>query len=326
MHTCTLLAAVLAASTTACSAAGTTELRPHVPPGLELYVPMPEYNVLTRQRMELGRRLFFDATLSADGTVACASCHRPEHAFGDAVPISAGVHGRRGTRNAPPLLNVAWLRHLAWDGRSGTLEEQVLEAISDTLEMNSSLHQVVERLAAQRAYRRAFDVAYGEPVSASGVGRALAAFVRTLRSADTPYERFIAGDTAALDPLARRGFRVFVGRARCTTCHSGPLLSDGEFHNTGVAAFRGSDDDGRFRHTGDARDRGAFRTPPLREVARTAPYMHDGSFATLEDVIDFYDAGGHPNPHLDSLLRPLRLSVEEKLALATFLRALSSGR
>jgi len=208
-----------------------------------------------------------------------------------------------GRRNTPSLLNIAYARHLTWDGHSTTLEDQVLEPIQDPVEMDLSLDQV----------------------TANGVALALAAYLRTLRSGNAPIDRQRAGDAGALSREAREGARLFTGKARCSRCHAGPLLTDGKFHNTGVTARSGSDDLGRYARTGQALDQRAFRTASLRNVDRTAPYMHDGSFATLEEVVEFYDGGGGPDIMRDADLRPLRLSAGDKAALAAFLRSLGGA-
>jgi cytochrome c peroxidase len=273
--------------------------------------------------VELGRRLFHDPVLSADRTISCSSCHRPDNSFADDVPVSPGVFGRHGHRNTPSLLNVAYVRHLTWDGRSRTLEEQVLKPIHDPVEMDLSLDELEERLQAATEYRGPFRRAFDEPVTADGVARALASYLRTLRSGDAPIDRFRAGDSAALSAQARAGHRLFVGKSRCSFCHWGPTFADGKFHNTGVAARSGDDDDGRYARTGASADLRAFRTASLRNVALTAPYMHDGSFATLEEVVDFYNDGGGPDVQRDADLRPLGLTADEKRSLLAFLHALT---
>lgn len=300
-------------------ARGGQPYRPPTPLGLDEYYPVPEDNGLTRERVELGRRLFFDRRLSADRTIACASCHRAEHAFSDTVPKAVGVYGRMGRRNAPALVNLAYARSFFWDGRTETLEEQVLRPIQDSLEMALPLEELVARLARDRAYRRGFHRAFGRGVSADNVARALASYVRTLRVGGSPVDRFRAGDTTALSPEAQRGFRLFIGKANCTACHVGPNFTDEQFHNTGVSW--GSGDLGRFAVTGLEADRGRFSTPTLREVACTAPYMHDGSVPTLEKVVEFYDRGATPNPNRDPEIQPLRLKNEERSALVAFLRS-----
>jgi cytochrome c peroxidase len=294
-----------------------------VPLGLELFVPVPETSPITRERTVLGERLFFEPALSANGTVSCASCHRPEHAFADTVAFSSGVSGRSARRNTPALLNVAWREALLWDGRTSSLEHQVLQPIADPDEMGSTVEDAVAALQARSDYRRMFRDAFSSDVSAETLSLALAAYLRTLRSGGSAFDRWRHGETDALDDEARRGFALFVGRARCSACHAGPHFTDGEFRNTGVGA--GSGDPGRYAITGRPEHRGAFRTPTLRDIARTAPYMHDGSLPTLEAVIDFYDTGGRPHSQLDPMLRPLSLGAADKVALLAFLHALTGG-
>lgn len=289
--------------------------------GLDEFVPTPEDNPLRTDRIALGQRLFFDARLSRDGSTACASCHRPNHGFADTVPRSRGAGGRSGRRNAPSLVNRAYGSSFFWDGRAATLEEQVLQPIHDSLEMDLPVEQLVARLGEDARYRDGFAAAFADGVTPANVARALASYVRTLRSGDAPVDRSRDGDTTALSPAARRGLALFTGRANCSTCHLGPNFTDEQFHNTGVA--RETPDLGRFAVTDSAADRGAFKTPTLRDVARTAPYMHDGSLPTLEAVVDFYDRGGRPNPSLDPEIHPLALSPDDKRDLVSLLRALT---
>lgn len=294
--------------------------------GLDVLVPVPEENPLTRESVVLGERLFFDPGLSADGTVRCATCHRPEHAFSDTRRISTGVYGRRGERNAPTLINRAWGRAFFWDGRTTTLESQVLHPIRDSVEMGQPIPALIERLRTDGSYRSAFARTYG-PIDSQAVARALASYVRTLRSGNASIDRWRDGDTTALSQSERRGLALFSGQAGCISCHVGPNFTDEEFHNTGVSArlarYAGREDPGRARITGRAEDVGAFKTPTLRDVARTAPYMHDGSLATLEDVVAFYDSGGVANANLDVEIRPLALTGKQRRDLVAFLIALT---
>jgi len=291
-------------------------------PGVDELLPTPEDSPLMPAGVALGERLFFDRRLSRDGSMACASCHRPSHAFADTQQVSPGVGGMRGTRNVPALVNRAWGSSHFWDGRGASLELVVLEPIENPRELDLPLEVLVARLRSDRSYRAAFVRAFGGGgITTTTVARALASYVRTLRSGGSAVDRFRAGDTAALSAAARRGLALFRGRANCGACHIGPNLTDERFHNTGVAASSG--DVGRAAVTGQDTDRGAFRTPTLREVARTPPYMHDGSLRTLPEVVEFYDRGGGPNAHLDPEIRPLRLTPEEKRDLHTFLLALS---
>lgn len=281
-----------------------------IPLGLDLYMPVPEDNPLTTERVERGRELFFDMRLSRDRTIACASCHDPERAFTDGRPVAIGVFNRVGRRSAPALVNRGYGRSFFWDGRASTLEEQVLQPIQDVNEMDMTLPEVSARL--------------GMPIEE--VSRSLASFVRSLLSGDSAFDRFINGDRSALTPEQQAGLYVFRGKANCTACHVGPTFSDERFHNTGVA-WRGGRmlDEGRFVVTAKPEDRGAFKTPTLREIARTAPYMHDGSLVTLPDVIDYYDRGGNASPGLDLDLRPLNLTTAEKAALVLFLQTLNGA-
>ena len=295
-----------------------------VPLGLDIAAPVPPDNPLSEARIELGRALFFDPLLSADGTLSCASCHQPGRYFTNGLERAVGVGGREGGRNVPSVLNAAYGRSFFWDGRAATLEEQALQPIRSERELGLDLDTLVRRLSAADRYRTAFPQAFDDAVITPGrVARALASYLRTLRSGDARIDRFLHGDSSALSAEARRGFRLFVGRANCGVCHTIPLFTDHAFHNTGVAW--GSADKGRVAVTGDDADRGAFKTPSLRNVAETAPYMHDGSMATLEEVIDHYKRGGTPNPWLDEEIRPLRLSPAETRQLIAFLRTLTGA-
>lgn len=296
--------------------------RDPAPLGLDEYFPIPRENPLTPATAALGRRLFFDPLLSRDSTVACASCHLPQRAFSDTVAFSRGVSGHSTLRNAPSILNRAYGRALFWDGRAATLEDAVVQPIENPVEMNLRLGQLVGRLAGDETYAAEFARAFGDGVTDRNVARALASYVRSLRSGNAPVDRHFAGEAAALSREAREGLRLFAGRANCVACHSGATFTDERFHNTGVSWGHG--DSGRFAVTGDSADLGAFKTPSLRNVAITAPYMHDGSLATLEAVLDFYDQGGSPNPRLDPEIRPLRLTPAEKRQLIAFLHALMS--
>ncbi|MCW5982899.1 MAG: c-type cytochrome [Bryobacteraceae bacterium] len=286
-----------------------------VPLGLDAYVPAPETNPLSPETAALGRALFFDPALSRDGAISCAGCHDPARAFTDDKPLAVGVEGRKGTRRAPALLNRAYGRAFFWDGRALTLEDQVLKPIENPVEMDLPLEEALRRLKASGKY---------PPLDEALLAAALSTYVRTILAGDSPYDRYVAGDRSALDAEQLAGLRLFRGKAGCGACHLGPNLTDERFHNTGAGWKDGTFPDlGRFAVTGREEDRGAFKTPTLREAARRAPYMHDGSLATLEDVIEHYDKGGAANPALDPEMRPLHLTAEEKRALAAFLRALT---
>ena len=291
--------------------------------GLDRHMPAGLRGPEAPRVVALGRRLFFDPILSRDSTVACVSCHRPEQSFADARPVSVGVFGRRGTRNAPAIINRGWGRSFFWDGRSDNLEEQVLKPISEPAEMGLGTDEAIARLQRSRHWRTAFRTAFAGELSPNALARALAAYVRSIRAGATRFDRAMLGDAAALTPLEQEGLALFQGVARCARCHAGALLTDESFHNTGIAWKTGQPaDSGRAAVTGRMTDLGAFKTPTLRQVGRTPPYMHDGSLRTLEEVVEFYDRGGHPNPYLDGELRPLGLSAHSKRALLAFLRAL----
>lgn len=306
--------------------AGQAPRRLEIPLGLDAYMPIPEENPITPEKVSLGRRLFSDRRLSRDQTVACATCHDPNRAFTDGRAVSIGVFGRKGTRSVPTLLNRGYGASHFWDGRVAHLEEQVLKPIQDPTEMDMTVEEVLGRLERDRGYRNLFRAAFGRgngEVTADGLAQALASYVRTILSAGSPVDRYLNGDRDALPEQARRGLNLFRGKANCTACHLGPNFTDERFHNTGVAWREGRWlDPGRFAVTGKEADRGAFKTPTLREIALTAPYMHDGSIPALEQVVEFYDRGANSNPHLDSEIRPLRLTPEEKQALVAFLRTL----
>jgi cytochrome c peroxidase len=271
-----------------------------IPLGLDLYMPVPEGNLITAEKIELGRRLFNDRRLSRDGSMACSSCHQPELAFSDGRALPVGVFGRAGRRNAPVLINRAYGRAFLWDGRARSLEEQVLKPIQDPAEMDLTLDEACTRVG----------------LSADTLSGALASYVRSILSGNSPYDHFVNGEHSALSAEQQAGLQIFRGKGNCTACHVGPNFTDEQLHNTGVA-WRA----GRLTDPGAAN--GTFKTPTLREVARTAPYMHDGSLATLKDVVDFYDGDGNKNPFIDPELRPFHLTELEKQSLPAFLLSLS---
>ncbi len=272
----------------------------------------------------LGRRLFFDPRLSADGTVSCASCHRPEHGFSDPRPVSIGAGGKPGRRNAPSVLNRDRPRRFFWDGRASSLEEQALGPLFSPVEMGNTPEMLLERLANLAEYRPLFEAAFGSPEPAvERITRALAAYERSLARRDSPWDLWAAGDKGALGEQAERGRLLFFGKAHCHLCHSGPDFTNNDFVNVGAGRAQ-LPDPGRFELTHQPGDWKLFLTPSLREVARTAPYMHDGSLATLEEVIEFYNRGGGPSENKDYRIVPLHLTDQEKSDLLAFLRALSS--
>ena len=300
--------------------------RSGVPLGLDVYRPIPETNPLTPEKIALGRRLFFDRRLSRDGTIACANCHDPQRAFTDGRRVAVGIDGRAGELNVPTLINRVYGKAHFLDGRAGSLERQALDPVLNPIEMDLTLVELVRRLGSDPDYATGFRSVFGRGPSPEDFASAIASYERSILAGDAPFDRYMDGDADALSEKERRGLRVFRGKANCTACHVGPTFTDESFHNTGIAWRDGAlRDEGRFAASKVPSDHGAFKTSTLREIARTPPYMHDGSIATLEDVIDFYNAGGRSNPHIDPEVRPLRLSVEEQQALVAFLKSLSGS-
>ncbi|MCB0597782.1 MAG: cytochrome-c peroxidase [Lewinellaceae bacterium] len=288
------------------------------------YPEIPEDNELTVARVALGKRLFYDPILSADSTISCASCHKQSLAFADDVPISPGVQGRLGLRNAPTLANVAYLGRLNKDGGVVKLDLQPVVPIEDHNEMNLPLPEAERRLNAHPDYRDDFMRAYGKEASAFTLTRALGAFMRTLISGDSRYDRYNNGAETALNAAEQEGMSLFFSeRLGCGHCHQGFNLTDNSFRNNGLYTIY--EDPGRSRVTLKTEDEGKFRVPTLRNIALTAPYMHDGSLPSLEAVIEHYNSGGSAHPNKDTLIHPLQLSETEKANLAAFLRTLTDN-
>ena len=325
----TLILGLLLMSLTAQTAMAQTQTAfpLHLPSGLEHEkLVIPEDNPLTKEKVELGKLLFFDTRLSANDTIACASCHLPALAFTDGQPVSTGIHQQRGGRNAPTAVNRVFSTAQFWDGRAATLEDQSVGPFVNPVEHGFADHDaLVAKVKTIAGYHPLFERAFGPgPITLDLIGKAIASFQRTLLSGNSAYDRFVVEDDAqALSETAQNGFRVFVGKGRCLHCHSGFNFTNERFHNLGVGWEHDQGDVGRYAVTNNAEDLGAFKTPTLREIARTAPYMHDGSLATLQQVIEFYDQGGIPNPHLDSAVQPLHLTDQEKKDLLEFLHSLN---
>lgn len=345
------------------------QLEPHPAEGVPLGVDatiwkslIPEDNALTPQRVALGRDLYFDPRLSKDGTVACATCHDVSRGFSDQRPLSEGIGGKIGRRNAPTNLNAMLLQTQFWDGRAATLEEQAKLPITNPVEMGMPNDDAaVAAIASDPGYREAFQAAYGRAVNFDDIVRAIAAFERTLVFLDAPFDRFTAGDVSAISAEAKLGFSLFLGKGRCVSCHqmntANPLGTNNKFHNIGVSARHkdfeslasraikelsaaGNSTEvkdrlaletdlselGRFVVTTNRSDIGAFRTSQLRNVGISPPYMHDGSLTTLWDVMDHYNKGGEANPYLDGGIEPLALTEPEIDALVAFLFTLTDTR
>lgn len=300
-----------------------------VPLGLKA-PKIPKDNPLTAEKIALGKQLYFDKRLSADNTVSCASCHDPQKGWSNGEATAAGIRGQRGGRSSPTVLNASYqTRHTFWDGRAkqtstlgkNALESQALGPIENPIEMGIKLDELIPKLNKIEGYRSQFQAIFGTDVTADGIAKAIASFERTVLSGNAPYDRFKAGDANALSESAQRGWKLFSNKASCTNCHAGSNFTDQAFHNLGIGMNKEEPDLGRFAVTKLAGDRGRFKTPTLRDIARTAPYMHDGSLATLEEVVDFYDKGGIANPNLDDEdIFPLHLSDDEKQDLVNFLK------
>jgi cytochrome c peroxidase len=287
-------------------------------------VPIPSHNLQFDSKVELGKFLFFDPRLSKDKSVSCASCHVPAAGFADPRQFSLGVGGKQGGRNAPPAMNAAYNHLQFWDGRAGSLEEQALGPIQNPIEMAETLNGVVTKLSRVKVYQARFRAVFGEDVSAEGIAKAIAAFERSLISTNSPFDRFIAGDKTALSESAQRGLDLFQGKARCVLCHNGPNFTDNKFHHIGVPQTGPLKEDvGRYAVTKREADRRAFKTPSLRSVALTAPYMHTGGFKTLDEVVDFYNSGGEAVPGKDAFMSALNLTAQEKKDLVEFMNDLT---
>jgi cytochrome c peroxidase len=316
---------------------------------------IPEKNPMSARKVALGRALFFDKRLSVDGTVSCASCHDPAFAFTDSRVLAAGAGDKSGTRNTPTILNAVFSETLFWDGRASSLEEQVKHPLLSSFEMGMAIDDVTSRLAAIPEYRRQFKQVFNSAgITIDTIAKAIAAYERTLLSGNSPFDRFITGNSNAITDAQKRGWELFKGKAKCIECHThtetNPLFTDFKFHNTGVAATdtlfdkllqspgksasettatlmahaEGFSELGRFTVTRQKADIGAFKTPTLRDVELTSPYMHNGSLKTLIDVVQFYNRGGIANSHLDKLMHPLNLNDAEVNDLVEFMRSLTS--
>jgi cytochrome c peroxidase len=295
----------------------TVELPAHAPA-----LPVPSDNKLTVQRVALGQKLFFDPALSRDSTVSCGSCHLPNKGFTDGLAVSVGIRNQLSVRNAPSLTNVAYSPTLFWDGGVPTLELQALAPIQAHNEMDMDFPTLVQRLKGNATYRELFQKAYNTEPTNLSIVQAIASFERSLVSFRSPYDSYLEGNLTALTPSQIRGKDLFFGeKAECFHCHGGPNLSDGSFQNNGL--YKTYADQGRERITSKPEDNGKFKVPTLRNIALTAPYMHDGSLATLSDVVDHYKSGGKGNLNQASFVRPFPLNAQEKADLIAFMEALT---
>ena len=304
-----------------------TDYKLKIPFGLEESAAViPADNPLTTEKVELGRILFFDKRLSQDNTIACASCHLSTNAFTDGKPVATGIRGQKGGRSAPVSFNRVFSNAQFWDGRAPTLEAQSVGPFTNPIEHGFPSYDVMNaKMMKIAGYRKLFKAAFGDDtITTDRVGKAIASFQRTVLSGNSPADRFDQGQEAgAIPEAAQKGLLLFRDKARCTKCHSGFNFTDEKFHNIGIGWDDNKVDLGRYMVTSNAEELGAFKTPTLREISRSAPYMHDGRFKTLEEVVNFYNKGGVKNPHQDPLILPLELTDEEKSNLIAFLRTLT---
>ncbi|MEM9964556.1 MAG: cytochrome c peroxidase [Asticcacaulis sp.] len=296
----------------------------------------PPDNPSTSQKVALGEKLFHDPRLSESGQIACASCHNAELGMADGIRTSFGHDRQRGMRNAPSIVTAGWQGTLFWDGRAASLEEQSLGSMQNPVEMAADLKQIERRLNKDQAYRQEFKGAFGvKRITRQEIAQALGAYQRSFKPRFSKWDRALDKGTQVFSDQELIGLDLFRRKAGCANCHNGPLLSDQRFHNLGISLYGQKRQDlGRYAISGDPADVGAFKTPSLRGVSRSAPYMHHGGFPSLEAAVNFYDAGGgrmRPPPHLvddplypetSSILKPLKLTKEEKAALVAYLKTL----
>ena len=296
----------------------------HLPVPLGLpRIPWPEDNPYSPARAELGKLLFFDGRLSANGVVSCAFCHEPAHAFAGSTPLSRGVNGKPGVRHAPTLINRAWGKSQFWDGRAPTLESQVITPLTNPDEMGMTADHVVQRIRGIAGYAPFFAAAFGDSaITFERIAKAIATFERTILSGNSAYDRYLAGVKSALTKQQKDGLDFFNKKGECAECHSGPNFTTEKFANLGIGMDQGNPDPGRENITKKRGDLGKFKVPTLRDLAHRAPYMHDGSVKTLGEVLDLYAKGGLPNPHLDTRLTPFYMDEQTKQDLLAFLAAL----
>jgi len=363
-----LIAASLGSAILALAHNGSAQqkFKPDLPPAIpadlwELLIPKD--NPMTEAKVALGRDLYFDKRLSSDDTVSCATCHDPKTAFAQATSVAEGVGGKKGARNSPTVLNAMFNVEQFWDGRAKSLEEQAKGPLINPIEMAMPSHDaVVAKVKKIPEYVKRFQEVFARPVNIDDLARAIAAFERTQLSGDSPFDRFNAGDRAALGEEAQRGFELFKGKGRCVTCHefnaSSPFFTDFKYHNIGIgmkatgnfeqlarqvqqmaqggklntealdklSLTEGFSELGRFLVTRQPKDIGAFKTSTLRDIELTAPYMHDGSLKTLRETIEFYNKGGEGNPNLDGGIRKLDLTEQEISDIEAFMKSLTSER
>ncbi len=290
----------------------------NLPPVVE-----PPDNPGTPEKILLGKMLYYDTRLSNDNTISCATCHDPAMGWSDAGPTSAGIKGQRGGRRAPPVVNSAYNHLQFWDGRAPSLEEQAKGPIANPIEMGNTHEVMIKTVSGIPGYTEMFQKAFGtSKITLDLVAKAIAAYERTIVTTDSPFDRFVRGDANALTPLEKKGLEIFNGKGHCTACHWGGNFSDGRFHNLGVEPVAGAQpDNGRYDVTKNPMDKGAFKTPSVRDAALRAPYMHNGSEKSLEAAVRLYDiGGGKDDANLDPMIVPLGLSHQEIEAVVAFMQ------
>jgi cytochrome c peroxidase len=309
------------------SAVGMITIDGHTVPDigpLPTVVPQPPGNLNYAAKISLGKQLYFDGRLSKNNAISCAFCHNPVVGFADPNQTSAGVGGLRGGRQSPTVYNTAFNPFQFWDGRAGSLEEQAIGPIHNPVEMAETHDGVVPKIGKIKGYQEQFQKVFGTGVSLQSIAEAIASYERTIISTNSIFDKFVLGDPKAMGEDAQRGMAVFKGKGRCILCHNDSNFTDNQFHNLGVPQVGPMEEDlGRYYVTRRESDKGAFKTPTLRSLNESAPYMHDGAFKTLEEVVDFFDKGGNANAQLSPLMKPLGLTPHEKTDLIAFLKALT---
>lgn len=288
-------------------------------------VPVPKDNPMSDAKVELGRMLYYDPRISGNGTISCATCHNPALGWADGLAKGIGINGSKLGRSSPSVLNAAYYELQFWDGRAATLEEQAKGPIANDKEMGATPQLCVDRVKAVPGYVKRFQEVFGGEATYDRIAMAIAAFERTVVDLDSPFDRWARGNEEAMSEPQKRGFELFVGKARCATCHSGPLFADKRFHNIGLE----DGDEGRLAVSKDPKDKGAFKTPTVRNAALTGPYMHDGSLKTLRQVIDHYEKASNEkdkHPNMSIFMLPFKLNEEEKKDLEEFMHALTGDK
>lgn len=293
---------------------------------LPSHAPFPVGNKPTPARVDLGRKLFFDPRLSGDGNMSCATCHNPSMGWSDGLPTGRGMKSVVLGRASPTIINTGYNSIQMWDGRKSSLEEQAMGPMEATAEMNMNTTKLFAWLNSNAGYQVLFAKAYpGEEIGAGTLSKAIASFERTVISNRSPFDRWVKGDRKAMSAQQVNGFKLFAGKANCSVCHAAPNFTDNGFHNLGLPSWGTAEPDmGRYGQKPVARMKGAFKTPTLRDIARTAPYFHDGSSKTLMDAVELYSKGGVVKTNLSPDVKELNLSAQEKADLVAFMEALTS--